>query len=194
MPDENRPGPVLRFVEPDEAMAFVRSLSLRRLNYLLWDLPPVAPESAWRDAGYLPEEAERIFRADYRERMKVWRYILERSAEIALWSLAGAPLGLLWGLPISLGCEALAVHFCFATRGREFFPAMIGQCLAATKASALMGLLPANYQGVREAIEKAGFRLIAKIPKACAIARANKTVDGLLYYIEPAKARRSAAR
>lgn len=189
MTDENqaRAVPAMRMIEShdaDAARGFIESLSLRRLNYILWDLPPVRPASAWIAEGVSPAAAARIERGARRDRIKTWLNILQNAFEIAIWELDGAPLAILWCLPLSLGSDACSVHFHFSSQGRSHFPRMINQYLEATRTSALLGILPANYKGVREAVEAAGFATLKRVPGACFLARTGRAVDGILYYRE----------
>lgn len=173
----------LRFIEPDEALPFIQSLSLKRLNYILWDIPPVRSESFWLEQGLLPGAAKRIHRAELKERIRVLMDLLARSPEIGLWIWNGEPYGLLWSSPLSLGAAALSVHFHFADQAFPLFPAMLDQYLEATEASALLGLIPAIYREVRKVIESRGFSR-TRVPRACHMARLGKIVDGYLYYLE----------
>ena len=187
------PGLEFQFIRPDEARPFIDSLSLKRLNYVLWDLPPVRDARSFEACGLSSWQAREKASMEREKRINTWLDLLKRSSEIAYWTWRGEPRGLLWALPLTIGADAFAVHFHFADKGRRLFPLMMAQYLETTAASCILGLLPASYKGVRGVIETfSPSRLL--LPKACHIARLDKTVDGYLYYLEPELCRKRMRR
>lgn len=139
------------------ADGFYNRLSLKQRNAILWDMEGMSKRSLFHKA-------------------------IHDSAYVGLLFEGPYVMGIAWVNPVARLSRCANIHFSFATNDFAFVEAAGKQCLAGLTRyyDCLIGFMPAMYFGARRVAALLGFREVARLPKACYLARHKRYCDGTI--------------